>query len=376
MSDTQFSLADLFGDDTLSFTPAKKAEKKPEKAAVAKKAVGAQKSVVKLPAHVISEYETVLITAEMVGVSGEEDIELDEFKKYLSTLHADWAPALIALDFDEDNTIYVYPSKNQKNKVEGDTAIDPEARICRGGVELAIAEIAEEPDADAVKAAWGKLYPEFKGADYFYDAEAKVIVPMFGPEKATFDLPLKVKFFGGQEYDLSEAAFDDEKGEEPDAEVAEEAEDEAESEGEDVGKKTVSSERLCKWLAGDKKGLKIGVKRTKDVDGKEILLAFATKDYALMQAAPKKEETYPTSATVSLFYTKFQITAEDFGGKKKITGKDLINYLRNVKGCIEYTEDFSVIKFDKKENLIKVAPGQYAKKGADFFYQTVRLRRN
>jgi hypothetical protein len=83
-----------------------------------------------------------------------------------------------------------------------------------------------------------------------------------------------------------------------------------------------------------------------------------------MTPPQKKDEEYPSTCTVSLFYTRFPITAEDFKGKKKITAKDLIKYLRDVKGCIEYTEDSSIIKYDKAANLIKVAPGQYAKKGA------------
>lgn len=67
--------------------------------------------------------------------------------------------------------------------------------------------------------------------------------------------------------------------------------------------------------------------------------------------AVKKEETYPTNAVVTLFFTKYQLSPELFNDKKEITKKELLNFLRK-KGHIEYSAERTEIRYEKKENII------------------------
>lgn len=67
--------------------------------------------------------------------------------------------------------------------------------------------------------------------------------------------------------------------------------------------------------------------------------------------AVKKEDTYPTDAVVTLFFTKYQLSPELFNGKKEITKKELLNFIRK-KGHIEYSAERTEIRYEKKENII------------------------
>lgn len=360
----QFSLADLFGDESLAFQP-KQPEKKAEKL-TAKKAT-AKKDVVSLPTTVYSEvFAPVEISAETLNLSPDTaEVDLDDFKTHLMKVHSEWATNLIKLDFPEKGKVTVYPALNYSYTVTGDTGIDATGWIiaCNGIVKTLDSETITK---DALSALWESEYPEFKGCRYFYDMGSKVISPVFKAEKSDITLPIKVKIFGGEEFVLTEELYKEQTAGDTEDESDDKSEEESDETDAAASGNTdgvvVKSSDICAILE-KRHGLSFGVQRV-TVEKETLLMAFASKEFAAMTPPEKKDEEFPSDSTVSLFYTRFPITSADFKGKKKITAKELIRYLRDVKGCIEYTEDSSIIKYDKAANLIKVAPGQYAKKGA------------
>jgi hypothetical protein len=64
----------------------------------------------------------------------------------------------------------------------------------------------------------------------------------------------------------------------------------------------------------------------------------------------KKETTYPTDATISLVFTKLELTPALFDGKKEVTAKDIIRYLG--KKYPEYSPERTELQYDQKRKLI------------------------
>ena len=67
-------------------------------------------------------------------------------------------------------------------------------------------------------------------------------------------------------------------------------------------------------------------------------------------ATVKKEELYPTDATVSLIFTRLQLSSELFGGKKEITKKEVLKYIG--KQYPEYSPERTELVYDSKKKLI------------------------
>ena len=64
----------------------------------------------------------------------------------------------------------------------------------------------------------------------------------------------------------------------------------------------------------------------------------------------KQEEMYPSNAVVSLVFTRLQLSSDLFGGRQKITKKELLKYIG--KQYPEYSPERTEITFDEKANLI------------------------
>lgn len=83
---------------------------------------------------------------------------------------------------------------------------------------------------------------------------------------------------------------------------------------------------------------------------------------ATAAASAKKEDTYPTDATVSLVFTRMELTPEFFGGKKEVTKNELLKHI--AKTYPEYSAERTDILFDKKKNLI-IPTLRSGKRGAE-----------
>lgn len=81
-----------------------------------------------------------------------------------------------------------------------------------------------------------------------------------------------------------------------------------------------------------------------------VTIIYKSNGNTSNQSAEKKEELYPTDAVISLILTKIQLEPQFFGGKKEVTGKEIIKYLQ--KFYPEYSPERTEIRYDKKLKLI------------------------
>lgn len=81
-----------------------------------------------------------------------------------------------------------------------------------------------------------------------------------------------------------------------------------------------------------------------------VTIIYKSNGNNASQSAEKKEELYPTDAVISLILTKIQLESQFFGGKKEVTGKEIIKYLQ--KFYPEYSPERTELRYDKKLKLI------------------------
>jgi len=78
-------------------------------------------------------------------------------------------------------------------------------------------------------------------------------------------------------------------------------------------------------------------------------------------ASVKKEDTYPSDVTLSILFTRFELNSSMFGGKDKITKKDVVKFLS--KTYPEYSMERTVLEYDEKKKLLIAVP-KSGKRGA------------
>ena len=173
---------------------------------------------------------------------------------------------------------------------------------------------------DEVKKAWFNSYPEQEGlVDFQYDTERKIIVPVF-KQKAAKESKEGVLAIWGQE----PKQFKDKK---------------------------VSD--AAKELYGDLEG-NYHLVSTEET--------YYVVPYIKSGVATAKEVMYPTSdVTLSLVFTRISLTPEMFGGKEKVTEKELLKVITD--DYPEYGDGRATVNYLKKEKLIVVSI-KSAKKGA------------
>lgn len=193
-----------------------------------------------------------------------------------------------------------------------------EYRILLGGYETTYD--AEEFGMDEVKKTWFTAYPEHEGlVDFQYDTERKIIVPVY-KQKVPKESKEGVLAIWGQE----PKQFKD--------------------------KKVTDA---VKELYGDLEG-NYHLVITEDT--------YYVVPYIKSGVATAKEVMYPTSGvTLSLVFSRIPLNPEMFGGKEKVTEKELLKVITD--DYPEYGDGRATVNYLKKEKLIVVSI-KSAKKGA------------
>ena len=310
---------------------------------------------------------------------GKDTITADELHEQIYQKYEQFPKALTQLEVKGmlckvKQKIYAQQLGSEKRTLEDGW------RITLNGFSLPLEE-GTEIDLDTVKALWEAQYPSFKGikCKYLYDTSTKVIVPFILSDPLTniVNLPATVFLFGQEEITVGGAeegeAPAEEKPVEANEAVAEESEeaddedeDEEESEDDESDEESDESEEtekpaakkdkkekkytindLRKYLSKIHGGMEFAV--VKCADGK--YMAYPSSAY-VDNIPEKKEETYPSDATIGLIFTKIKLCPEFFGGKKEITAKDVCKYL--AKDYEEFADEKRVtIIYDKARKLIK-----------------------
>lgn len=108
-----------------------------------------------------------------------------------------------------------------------------------------------------------------------------------------------------------------------------------------------------------------------DEDAKVIVIGHKNNQSVQKAAATVKEELYPTDASVSLIFTKLQLTSSMFGGKKEITKKELLKHI--AKQYPEYSPERTELIYDKKQKLI-IPSFKSGKRGSYFLNDNEEYR--
>ena len=87
-----------------------------------------------------------------------------------------------------------------------------------------------------------------------------------------------------------------------------------------------------------------------NVSTNSITVTYKQEKTALKPYEPKKEESYPTDAVISLVFTKIKLEPGFFGGKAKATASEIIRYLQ--RHYPEYSKERTELRYDKKLKLI------------------------
>ncbi len=89
-----------------------------------------------------------------------------------------------------------------------------------------------------------------------------------------------------------------------------------------------------------------------------------TRDIPKSASTASKETTYPTDAVISLIFNKIPLSPEMFGGKKRITEKEVVEFLS--KDYPEFTPQRTRLTYDKDGNFI-FPTLKSSSKGADMY---------
>lgn len=195
--------------------------------------------------------------------------------------------------------------------------------IVLGGFETSIS--GEKITLYDIEQAWCNSYPEAeKICEYDYDEERRIIVPRFrkrkfeGTEPTNYD----VCIFGLQEF------------------------------------KYDGTKKIEEFLKENYQILEGNYFTVFSVDGSTLFVVPETRTVAKPAA---KVELYPTNVTVSLAFTRFELTPDMFGGKDKIDKKELLTKV--IEDYPEYSEERTTVEYDKKLGMI-ILILKSAKKGS------------
>lgn len=354
----------------------KKVEKKPEPKAKKKRL-----DSVELPVKIITGYGKAFTLSDTAFTKKPEDIVMADVKKAVAAMMPGLSENIATTIRKDERTVYVAVNQNFV-QAKGTVKLNKETKCYLFDKELPLVDIMTEDecdvDVDVITSHFEEQYPGYIFS-VVHSAAGNVLALIPGKEEeTTFHLPVTIKVFGKEDMVLTASDFASKKAKDTEAEKeteegeAEETEAEEEEEKKDV-KKAISlvtakqvTDKLSEKYPDFKDATRLmkGVKDEKTV-GTNVLVRFVqfnpNKSYA---PAPKKEETYPTDATVSFVLHRFQLKPEDFDGKKEVTKKELCAFLR--KSYPEYEESRTWFAYDKEKNLI-MPQIKGSGKGADVY---------
>lgn len=368
----------------------KKEEKKVKENKPAPKADQKKKRIdgVELPVKIITGYGKAFTLSDTAFDKKPDEIVMADVKKAVGAMMPGLSDKIATSIRKDERTVYV--AVNQTFiQAKGTVKLNKETKCYLYDKELPLDDVMTEAecevDVDVITAHFAEQYPGYIFS-VVYSATGNVIALLPGKEEeTTFHLPVTLKVFGKEDLILTSADFATKKAEtKTDADSEEETEegeekDEAEDEEpkakekKNVKKPVVNivtakqvSDKLAEKYPDFKDATRLmkGIKDEKAV-GTNVLVRFVqynpNKSYS---PAPKKEETYPTDATVSFVLHRFQLKPEDFGGKKEVNKKELCAFLR--KTYPEYEESRTWFAYDKDKNLI-MPQIKGSGKGADVY---------
>ena len=378
----------------------KVAEKKtPEKKVTEKKApettTKKKMDSVDLPVTVITGYgKNFTLSDTAFPDKKPEDVVLEDVRQAVEKMIPGLNNRLVRAARKDQRTVYITVNPTFVQK-KGTLALKEEAKCFLYDKEIPLVDIKESAECDvdvnAIKEYVKEMYSGYD-FDVAYSSIGQVISLLPGSVEAEKKilLPVTVKVFGREDLVFTVDDFKVKKAAaavSEETEEAEENEDEEEttdeSEETETSKETSAGPTALPVASVDKKVLekKIlekypefkdclqlfkGVQKENKA-GSCVIARFVPLN-AVSTAAPAKKETmYPTEgSTLSLLWKRFELTPEQFEGKKEVSSKEITKFLRK-NGYPEYEDSRTFIVYDDKAKII-IPNIKGSGKGASHFH--------
>lgn len=311
--------------EALGITPIEsKTKKKEVKSNIhSKKTSPLGKDIIKIPDEgitiVTGYYDNLILKQEDVS---NNEIKLEDIMKIYHSKHPEYIPEHCKFIKLKSKDTYMI-SLNYSNLLSKTSQLknpNNNYRFSLAGFETTINE--EVITLEHVEKLWEKEFPDYGRCDFGYDEEHEIIVPLLKPqleqEKIPL-LPITISIFGGI------------------PNIVENLKEEKEL-----------KEYINKNFPCLEDNFKINVKNKEDKSGSRIFIIPEIQSSA-SKSVPKKK-LFPTKSTISLAFQRIEITPTMFGGKEKVEGTDILNFIS--KDYPEYSEERTQIEYDKKNNLI------------------------
>ena len=335
MAIEQFNLFDMMGMTT---QPEKKAEKKEKDA---KPKTTTSESVYVFPLKVVLGYvDSVVLERKQFEA---DKVDETAIKKVLSAMYPGLPEKFLKLE-GTGNCVYAFLD-DSRAMAKGSltfTNEHPKAAFMGelfdlpGKKELTVKEASE-----ALKDAFGGL------AEFRFIVDGDLCYPLLGSANVT-EVAKPVKMVAFRNNELLEVL----NLPAPTAE-AEEDEEANEESGEDVKAekekpKMVGERELLTALYLKYPELK-GNGEIRTAGDNTVVFVF-TKKVKTPSAPAKKEETFKTTATISLIFRRIKLSPDMFGGKEEVGRKEILAVLN--KEYPEYTSERTTLTYDTKINTI------------------------
>lgn len=235
-------------------------------------------------------------------------------------------------------------------------------RVILGGIVLELSTMYSESivSLEEISSCWENIYPEYAGANYIVDDSEHIIIPIITQECSSVVVPSSFSIFGQSTYTIDESDLITYNIDGTNFINVDDDLDDSESdymiEYDNTYEISLSIEQTINLLSQKYTELQV-------YDSNFIVSSF--NDYYLLvpsvksvskaikdEKKQKKEITYPTMCTtLSLAFTRFELSPDLFDGKQEVTSKELVKYIQN-QGYPEYNDTRTNFDYDKSNKII------------------------
>ncbi len=326
-------LFSMFGVQPEVQEEVKKGKKKEQKASNPKKNKEKEK-VYAVPLTIVTG------NREPITMEGSAPVTEKAIKAYLKSVYAEYEPSMVDVEIDEKNAKVYAAFKKSILLRKGEVSLSANSRLMLGGLGYDISSLVTGEESS--KVALEKVQELLADSDPvlstagIYQAIGKeiLIVSPVGADFKNEDIsfPISAVLYGRERMEISReefSAFLKETGNE-NGEFSKEA-------------FTGFLEKRFPDMAGH-------IQLAFHKESKTIIISLKVTP-TVAGGSKTKEELYPTEGTtMSFVFKRVELTPELFGGKTKVTKKELVKFAASI--FPEYDSDKTQIRYEKDKKLI------------------------
>lgn len=276
-------------------------------------------------------------------IEGAEAVTMEQLRERIHALYPEYGTRNMAVHV-EKQVVYV-GFKNSKILTKGTRELDNTVKCCLGSESFDISEVfdgteKQEVDVADISNVLERICPIFRGCSIVTDGD--ILVPVFTQSAYTDQklmFPINVLLFGRGTMQITKQQYADAFA------ASGTAWNEADG--------TVSARALTDMVL--KQWADLNQKFTVLLYDKEQNMILVTQQVGEEETVEKKSsassESYPTeNTTLSVIFQKLPLSPELFGGKKKVTKKEMQEYVAGI--FPEYSGDNVDFVYNKETRII------------------------